>query len=88
MDFFPSIENIEYPDFLILIIRVLQIKQKVVPEINGDNLKNFRALITNRNINIPYKNRQQLIEKIFYYYKVHHYKLDNIKSHIVIESLR
>ena len=88
LGFFPSIENIEYQFFNLNNSCFTNKTESSEEVINGDNLNYFRALITNRNINIPYKNRQQLIEKIFYYYKVHHYKLDNIKSHIVIESLR
>ena len=88
LGFFPSTENIEYPFFNLHNSCFTNKKESNEEVINGDNLNYFRALITNMSINIPYKNRQQLIEKIFYYYKVHHYKLDNIKSHIVIESLR
>tara|TARA_B110000240_G_C13489017_1_gene448761 strand:- start:242 stop:940 length:699 start_codon:yes stop_codon:yes gene_type:complete len=88
LGFFPSTENFEYPIFN---LSTLNFTKKDGPSemvIKGSNLKYFKALITNKNLEIPYLNRQELLKKIFFYYKSNHYNLDNVKSHIVIEALR
>ena len=88
LGFFPSTENIEHPIFNLNNSSFTQEERAGDITIKGDNLTYFRSLITNKGVKIPYLNRQQLLEKIFFYYKTHHYNLDNVKSHIVIESLR
>ena len=88
LGFFPSTENIEYPIFSLNNSSFTKEEKVSGITIKGDNLNYFKALITNKGVKIPYINRQKLLEKIFFYYKIHHYNLDNVKSHIVIESLR
>ena len=50
--------------------------------------KIFFKLLNNREIDIPYKNRKELLKSLQRYYSLHHYNIDNLKSYDVIESLR
>ena len=45
-------------------------------------------LLNNVEIDIPYKNRKELLKSLQKYYSLHHYNIDNLKSYDVIESLR
>lgn len=48
----------------------------------------LKALINNQQINIPQSERSELLKDLLLYYKLHHYNLDGITSHLIIESLR
>ena len=48
----------------------------------------LRGLLENRDINIPYQNRNQILLNLINYYKLQHYELKNMTSHLIIESLR
>ena len=48
----------------------------------------LRGLLENRDINIPYQNRNQILLSLINYYKLQHYELKNMTSHLIIESLR
>ena len=48
----------------------------------------LKALLKKEKILIPKEKKSELLKKILYYYKVHHYNLDGITSHLVIEALR
>tara|TARA_B100000768_G_scaffold87942_1_gene82575 strand:- start:224 stop:928 length:705 start_codon:yes stop_codon:yes gene_type:complete len=56
--------------------------------IKKDNSTYLRALIENKNITIPYKNRSQILLNLIQYYKLQHHELKNMTSHLIIESLR
>ena len=56
--------------------------------INQENSHYFKALLNNQKISIPYANRNQLLLDLIDYYKLQHYELKNITSHLIIESLR
>ena len=53
-----------------------------------ENKKYFALLLNNVEIDIPYKNRKELLKSLQKYYSLHHYNIDNLKSYDVIESLR
>ncbi|MAW21394.1 MAG: DNA repair protein RecO [Flavobacteriales bacterium] len=55
---------------------------------NKKNTLYLKALIKNEPINIPQKDKSILLQKLIRYYTLHHYNIENIKSHLVIESLR
>ena len=63
-------------------------KQHIKYNIEKDNSTYLRALIENKNINIPYKNRSQILLYLIQYYKIQHHELKNMTSHLIIESLR
>lgn len=46
------------------------------------------ALIENKEVTIPQTERLELLKELLYYYKLHHYNLDGVTSHLVIESFR
>ena len=52
------------------------------------NKKYFTLLLNNIEVDIPYKNRKELLKSLQKYYSLHHYNIDNLKSYAVIESLR
>ena len=56
--------------------------------ISYDNKIYFTLLLKNKNIEIPYQNRKELIKSLQDFYKLHHYNIDQLKSYEVIESLR
>ena len=56
--------------------------------LSGENKKYLALLLNNREIDIPYKNRKELLKSLQRYYSLHHYNIDNLKSYDVIESLR
>ena len=56
--------------------------------IRGENKKYLSTLLQNESVNIPYKNRKELILSLQKYFSLHHYNIENLKSYEVIESLR
>jgi DNA repair protein RecO (recombination protein O) len=88
LGFYPSIENIHYSFFNLN--NSVFTEKEITTDINikGDNLTFFRELITKKKVTIPYANRQELIENLFFYYSTHHYNLNKVSSHKIIESLR
>jgi DNA repair protein RecO (recombination protein O) len=56
--------------------------------VEEDNSIYLRGLLENKDINIPYKNRNQILLHLIQYYKLQHHELKNMTSHLIIESLR
>ena len=56
--------------------------------LSEENKKYFILLLNNSEIDIPHKNRKELLKSLQKYYSLHHYSIDNLKSYDVIESLR
>ena len=54
----------------------------------SEKIKNILPFLNNNEIDIPYKNRKELLKSLQKYYSLHHYNIDNLKSYDVIESLR
>ena len=52
------------------------------------NTSYLKALLNNERVEIAQKQKSVLLKNLFHYYKLHHYNLDNITSHLIIESLR
>ena len=46
------------------------------------------VLSKNKDITIPYENRNQILLDLIQYYKLQHHELKNMTSHLIIESLR
>jgi len=88
LGFYPSIENTHYSFFNLN--NSVFTEKEITTDINikGENLLFFRALITKQRITIPHINRQEIIEHLFFYYSTHHYNLNSVSSHKIIESLR
>ena len=54
----------------------------------GENKKYLGSLLQNKSVQIPYKNRKELIFSLQQYFSLHHYNIKKLKSYKVIESLR
>jgi len=52
------------------------------------NTSYLKALLKDKKVNISQEQKSALLKNLFHYYKLHHYNLDNITSHLIIESLR
>ena len=56
--------------------------------LNAEKSTYLKALLCNSKTNIPKKKKRELLKDIMHYYKLHHYNLDGVKSHIIVERLR
>tara|TARA_B100001758_G_C18321142_1_gene563247 strand:+ start:501 stop:1196 length:696 start_codon:yes stop_codon:yes gene_type:complete len=56
--------------------------------IKKENTHYFKKLISDNNVIIPQKNKQELILNMFTYYALHHHELKNMKSHKILYSLK
>ena len=63
-------------------------KQQPNYYVEKDNSVYLRELLENKDINLPYKNRNQILLHLIQYYKLQHHELKNMTSHLIIESLR
>ena len=62
--------------------------QSTYYNISGANKNYFVSLLKGEEVDIPYKNRKELLQSLQKYYKLHHYNIDKLRSYEVIESLR
>lgn len=53
-----------------------------------ENTHYFKKLISGNNLNIPQKNKQELILNMFTYYRLHYHELKYIQSHKILYSLK
>ena len=56
--------------------------------INKQKSSYLKALLNKQKVFIPQAQRSELLKELMLYYKLHHYNLDGITSHLVIETLR
>ena len=56
--------------------------------IEGQNKSYLADILNNKDVEIPYKNRKDLILKIQEFFFIHQYNIQNLKSYNTIESLR
>ena len=88
LGFYPSLEDINKPFFNLLngtFSNNLDFEKTTLHQKESDCLK---ALLKNSEVVIPKNEKSKLLTSLLQYYKIHHYNLDGIKSHLVIESLR
>ena len=88
LGFSPSKEEINGAYFNMELGGFTNNKQQLNYYIEKDNSTYLRGLLENKDINIPYKNRNQILLHLIKYYKLQHHELKNMTSHLVIESLR
>ena len=88
LGFSPSKEEINGAYFNMELGEFTNNKQHLNYYIEKDNSTYLRKLLENKDINIPYKNRNQILLHLIKYYKLQHHELKNMTSHLVIESLR
>ena len=88
LGFSPSKEEINGAYFNMELGGFTNNKQQLNYYIEKDNSTYLRGLLENKDINIPYKNRNQILLHLIKYYKLQHHELKNMTSHLIIESLR
>ena len=88
LGFYPSINEINKP-FFNLESGVFSNKIHI-PKIclNQEKSNYLKALLNNEEVIIPKEEKSELLKNLIHYYKLHHYNLDSITSHLVIETLR
>ena len=88
LGFYPSLDNLNKPFFNLLngcFSNTIDLEESSLEQEKSNYLK---ALLKNSEVIIPQKQKQQLLTKLLQYYKIHHYNLDGVTSHLVIETLR
>jgi DNA repair protein RecO (recombination protein O) len=88
LGFSPSKDEINGKYFNMEIGEFVNNKHQLNYYIEKDNSLHLRGLLENKNIDIPYKNRSQILLQLIQYYKLQHHELKNMTSHLIIESLR
>jgi len=86
LGFYPSLTEINKP-FFNLESGSFSTENTKETSLDQQNSNYLRDLLKNTMPAIPKKNKSKLLKKIMQYYKLHHYNLDNIKSHLVVETL-
>lgn len=88
LGFLPSIENSEKPYFCLERGGFSENSCGRSCCLDKELSMYLKKILTKKKITIPQKQKSELLKKILHYYTLHHYNLDHISSHIVIESLR
>ena len=88
LGFLPSKDQIDGDYFNLEFGEFTNNQQELNHFIKKDNSYYLRKLLENKDINIPYKNRNKILLHLIQYYKLQHHELKNMTSHLIIESLR
>ena len=88
LGFLPSKDQIDGDYFNLEFGEFTNNQQQLNHFIKKDNSYYLRKLLENKDINIPYKNRNKILLHLIKYYKLQHHELKNMTSHLIIESLR
>jgi DNA repair protein RecO (recombination protein O) len=88
LGFLPSKDQIDGDYFNLEFGEFTNNQQQLNHFIKKENSYYLRKLLENKDINIPYKNRNEILLHLIQYYKLQHHELKNMTSHLIIESLR
>ena len=88
LGFLPSKDQIDGDYFNLEFGEFTNNQQQLNHFIKKDNSYYLRKLLENKDITIPYKNRNEILLHLIQYYKLQHHELKNMTSHLIIESLR
>jgi DNA repair protein RecO (recombination protein O) len=88
LGFLPSKDQIDGDYFNLEFGEFTNNQQQLNYFIKKENSYYLRKLLENKDINIPYKNRNKILLHLIKYYKLQHHELKNMTSHLIIESLR
>ena len=88
LGFLPSKDQIDGDYFNLEFGEFTNNQQQLNHFIKKDNSYYLKKLLENKDINIPYKNRNKILLHLIQYYKLQHHELKNMTSHLIIESLR
>ncbi len=88
LGFYPSMLDIQKPFFE---LEEGRFSDKINPQktyLDKDQSIYLKALLKNDKLVMPKEKKSRLLKSLILYYKLHHYNLDNITSHLVIEELK
>ena len=88
LGFSPSKEEVNGVYFNMELGRFTNNQHKLDYHVEKENSNYLRELLENKDINIPYQNRNEILLHLIQYYKLQHHELKNMTSHLIIESLR
>ena len=88
LGFLPSKDQIDGDYFNLEFGEFTNNQQQLNYFIKKENSYYLRKLLENKDINIPYKNRNEILLHLIQYYKLQHHELKNMTSHLIIQSLR
>ena len=88
LGFSPSKEEINGSYFNLELGGFTSKKQQLNYYVEKHNSIYLRKLLENKDVIIPYENRNQILLHLIQYYKLQHHELKNMTSHLIIESLR
>jgi DNA repair protein RecO (recombination protein O) len=88
LGFLPSKNQIDGDYFNLEFGEFTNNQQQLNYFIEKENSYYLRKLLENKDINIPYKNRNKILLHLIKDYKLQHHELKNMTSHLIIESLR
>ena len=88
LGFLPSKDQIDGDYFNLEFGEFTNNQQQLNYFIKKENSYYLRKLLENKDINIPYKNRNKILLHLIQYYKLQHHELKNMTSHLIIQSLR
>ena len=88
LGFFPSTENITAPFFNLEAGEFSGKAFNLNIYLTEEKTTILKHLLLGKKINIPQELKSELLKDIIQYFRLHHYNLSNITSHLIIESLR
>ena len=88
LGFFPSTENINAPFFNLETGEFSGKAFNLNIYLTEEKTTMLKHLLLGKKINIPQELKSELLKDIIQYFRLHHYNLSNITSHLIIESLR
>lgn len=88
LGFFPSTENINAPFFNLETGEFSGKAFNLNIYLTEEKTTILKHLLLGKKINIPQELKSELLKDIMQYFRLHHYNLSNITSHLIIESLR
>lgn len=88
LGFYPSTIEINNPFFNLERGKFCNTKHLSEICLNKEKSYYLKALLNKETIIIPQEKKSELLKALLLYYKLHHYNLDSITSHLVIETLR
>jgi len=88
LGFFPSTENINAPFFNLETGEFSEKAFNLNIYLTEEKTTILKHLLLGKKINIPQELKSELLKDIIQYFRLHHYNLSNITSHLIIESLR
>lgn len=87
LGFYPSADEIQKPFFNLETGGFSNKKPSTKNTLNAEKSTYLKALLKNSETSIPKNKKSELLKDIMRYYKLHHYNLDGVKSHLIVSRL-